>query len=485
MRIAVVHYHLKPGGVTRIVESAAASLARKGVELCAISGEPYEGKADLKTGVVPGLAYTQVPHDGKAGAAPHVPDPNSLFRELKQEAVRLLGGAPDLWHIHNHSLGKNASMPDVVFQLAQEAPVLLQIHDFAEDGRPANYELIGAGISDWSRLYPLGPQVHYAVLNQRDYGFLKTAGIPEGSLHLLPNPVSVPSIQDVERQKVLGADRLIVYPTRAIRRKNVGEFLFWAALAEEGELFAATLAPANPTARPVYDRWVAFAEQQKLRAKFELADAVDLSFPEVMASADAIITTSVAEGFGMAFLEPFLFGKGLLGRDLPDITADFSQNGVSLDGLYRRLDVPLQWIGGEDELRTRLWPALEKAYAAYGRDCTEATVCTALDAAVSEGRVDFGRLDEDLQSRAIEHLVALERPREAFAPEGLPPQGEEQVAANREAIEEHFNLEQYGQRLMDIYQPLCQASPGPLDSLAPARVLNAFLDPARFCLLRT
>ena len=131
MRVAVVHYHLKPGGVTRIVESAAEALAPHGVELCAISGEPYTGDTDLKTGVVSGLGYT-------TDESEYI-DPKYLLHELKAEAKRLLGGEPDLWHIHNHSLGKNTVMADAVGLLVRgEAPVLLQIHDFAEDGRPAN-----------------------------------------------------------------------------------------------------------------------------------------------------------------------------------------------------------------------------------------------------------------------------------------------------------------------------------------------------------
>ncbi|MGE9293116.1 MAG: hypothetical protein ACQKBW_05850, partial [Puniceicoccales bacterium] len=161
MRIAVVHYHLKPGGVTRIVESAAAALAPHGVELCAISGEPYTGDTDLKAGVVSGLGYTT--------AESEYVDPKYLLHEIKAEAKRLLGAEPDLWHIHNHSLGKNAVMADVVALLVKsQTPILLQIHDFAEDGRPANYELIGEGIADWKNLYPYGPRVHTTVLNRRD-----------------------------------------------------------------------------------------------------------------------------------------------------------------------------------------------------------------------------------------------------------------------------------------------------------------------------
>ncbi|MEM8550213.1 MAG: hypothetical protein AAGF10_05425 [Verrucomicrobiota bacterium] len=476
MRVAVVHYHFKPGGVTRIVESASAALAPHGVQLVAISGEPYTGKAELKTAVLPDLQYTL---DGE------LPDPKYLKHELVQAAKGVLGGEPDLWHIHNHCLGKNTAMADVVWLLAQEAPLLLQMHDFAEDGRPANYRTIDAGISDWRRLYPHSPRVHSAVLNRRDYGFLAGAGLPEDQLHLLPNPVSVPELHIGQVPAVLGAERLYIYPTRAIRRKNLGEFLLWAALAQDGELYATTLAPANPTARPVYERWVAFAENHHLQAVLALADRVDLSFPEIMAASEAIITTSVAEGFGMAFLEPYLFGKGLLGRNLPDITADFACDSVSLDGLYDRVTVPLEWIGGVEELRNHLAPALSAAYAAYGREVTESAIDAALAAASAGERVDFGRLDEPLQERALERLLELDDPRLEIEPPHCLSQPSELIEANRSAIAAAYNLEQYGQRLYGIYQQLANAPEEAPEALDPARVLDAFLDPARFNLLRT
>ncbi|MEM9227884.1 MAG: hypothetical protein AAGA45_07935, partial [Verrucomicrobiota bacterium] len=281
------------------------------------------------------------------------------------------------------------------------------------------------------------------------------------------------------------AEKLFVYPTRAIRRKNLGEFLLWSALADDGELFATTLAPANPTARPVYERWVAFAENHDLRAVFALADRVDLSFPEVMAAAEAIVTTSVAEGFGMAFLEPYLFGKGLLGRNLPDITADFARDGVSLDGLYDKVTVPLDWIGGAEVLRGHVQPALSDAYAAYGREATTADVERALAVATEGGRVDFGRLDEALQEHALKQLLKLDDPQAEVIPQACPSQASELIKANATAIAAAYNLEQYGQRLLTIYQQLLEAPTTAPEGLDPTRVLDAFLDPACFNLLRT
>ena len=97
-------------------------------------------------------------------------------------------GKPDLWHIHNHSLGKNPSLTEAVALLAQSGErILLHPHDFAEDGRPGNY----LSLSEvYQRAYPTGPNIHYAALNQRDRSFL--AHMLEDSpspVHLLANAV--------------------------------------------------------------------------------------------------------------------------------------------------------------------------------------------------------------------------------------------------------------------------------------------------------
>ena len=98
MKVVVVHYHLRRGGVTRVIQHAAASLAEHGVELAVLCGEaPGELRDFPPVQVVPALGYN--------GGEP-VLDPLALAEELKAAAMALLGGPPDVWHIHNHSLGK-------------------------------------------------------------------------------------------------------------------------------------------------------------------------------------------------------------------------------------------------------------------------------------------------------------------------------------------------------------------------------------------
>jgi len=263
MRVAIVHYHLHTGGVTSIIGHAVDVLQRRGIEVVVLSGEPPEGHWSGPTRVVEALGY-----DGVRTPS----DPALLALDLQRAAWDTLGGTPDVWHVHNHSLGKNTALPGALWRLAQEGQaLLLQVHDFPEDGRPANYrrmlEEIGAG--EPARLahylYPRAPQVHYAVLNARDRGALEAGGCPAQQLHLLPNPVRMEAPLAGDPGLRLDGRRLWLYPTRAIRRKNLGEFLLWSALAGPDEQFATTRAPRNPAERPVYEAWLGFARELGLR----------------------------------------------------------------------------------------------------------------------------------------------------------------------------------------------------------------------------
>ena len=54
--------------------------------------------------------------------------------------------------------------------------------------------------------------------------------------------------------------------------------------------------------------------------------------------AHAIVTTSKMEGFGYAFMEGWLCGKLVVGRDIPEVTRDFVSEGMDLRHLYREFN---------------------------------------------------------------------------------------------------------------------------------------------------
>lgn len=486
MRIVISHFHLQTGGVTRVIEHACSALTAEGQSVLVIAGEPPRQPLPSGAGfaLVSALGYEE--HRAPSG-------PTELAMELEHAAQKHLGATPDLWHIHNHSIGKNLVLPGALIALAERGHrLLLQPHDFAEDGRPTLYarllDRVGGGDPArlGARLYPLATHIHYAVLSDRDRSFMVAAGVPEERLHLLPNPVAMSAPPQRISQPFPGR-RLWLYPTRAIRRKNLGELLLWSALGGADDVFAATRAPQNPTERPRYLRWTALAAELGLPVELELGDRV-ADFSGLLASAHALVTTSVAEGFGLAFLEPWLVGRPLAGRDLPEITRDFAAAGIDLSGLYRRLDVPLAWVDAA-RLRQSMGHALERVMSAYGRQEAPADLERLWFSAVSDDCIDFGRLDETAQEEVIRHLIASPDDRGGLRPPRLDPgvnSAGARVNRNRAVVESGFSIAGYGRRLSEIYGRMLDERPvEKLGSADAGALLDCFLAPERLFLLRS
>jgi hypothetical protein len=202
-----------------------------------------------------------------------------------------------------------------------------------------------------------------------------------------------------------------------------------------------------------------------------------------------MLTTSVAEGFGLVFLESWLAGKSLVGRDLPEITADFRAAGLRLNDLRPRLDVPLDWIGAAD------WQdALEQAYAAtlarFGRrPPPPAEIHRAAAELVVGGLVDFGSLPSRQQQRLVEQVAGSRQRRgRLLALNGWIEEALRLDRADRPTIDENaaavrraYSEEACGRRLGQLYRQVAasprSAARQPLDA---ERLLEEFLGLARF-----
>ena len=519
MNLAILHYHLRPGGVTRVIANHILSLdrtIRDGERLRVLllfdgqrDGWPEDFEEQLtSTDVIvrglPSLGYTS---ESSAGSV--------LVRDDLVQCLSAEGFSPEqtVLHAHNHSLGKNAQFSAALRELAERGyAVLLQPHDFAEDFRPANYRNLRQAFRDdhfSNQVYFLGPRVHYATLNRRDFEILAGGGVHRERLHFLPNPVSgvhsLPSPVAVRKrlQTVLGVpveSEYVLYPVRGIRRKNVGEFVLLSVLrnhrrdstaSDRTSLFGITLAPQNPDAIPYYDHWRQLVDEVGLPCRFGVGQESGLSFPENLAAADRIVTTSVAEGFGMVFLESWLAGRGLVGRNLPEITSDFIEAGLRLEALYDRLNVPLDWIG-KDRLVHVILDACQHAYADFGlKTPSPADVDHAVDQLAADGSVDFGILNETLQQAIIRRVAGDTASAETVLDVNPPLQqweslDEPMIAANRAVVQEEYSLGACGNRLWEIYRSVLDCSPASLDGAADAdAILGAFLSLDRFRLIRT
>lgn len=487
MRVAVVHYHLRPGGVARVIESALAA-AKDSARFAVLVGEPPPDDFAFKNAVrvVPGIGYEDA-------SGPRI-SPGVLALSLIREASDALGAQPDVWHFHNHSLGKNCGLSEAARLLCRRSRVLLQIHDFAEDGRPALFRnlLQKIGDGDLSKLgrhlYPQCANVHYALLNSRDRSFLSTAGARESNLHVLSNPVVLPGASEKSRGKFAPRDkRRFIYCTRAIRRKNIGEFLLWSSLAGKDERFAITLAPENPLERPRYQEWKDFAGRLSLPVEFEAGRRSGQSLASLLEGSFASVTTSVAEGFGLAFLESWLVNCPVVGRRLSEITDDFEDCGVDLSHLYDRLLLPLD--RGD---RNQLFRRIRTRFEAFCSRCQKTVPPGAAEMAIAasswNGRVDFARMDEQLQRKMIEKAAASKSFRSEIHPRHLVRAGAWSgvAARNRAAVTKAFGPEKYGSRLLDVYRLVAESdmerTSGCIDM---NKLLDEFMAPERFFLLKS
>jgi hypothetical protein len=213
-----------------------------------------------------------------------------------------------------------------------------------------------------------------------------------------------------------------------------------------------------------------------------------------LAASDLILTTSVAEGFGMVFLESWLAGRALVGRDLPEITSDFTGVGLRFDRLRPHLWVPLDWVGA-GSFRQTVLDAYRRSLAAFDRP-EPPSLSDGLDAKTPNGLVDFADLDEPFQEQVIRRVCHSRSDRlglrecNPWIDQALAA-GRDEVAGlirqNVEAIGRHFSLLPSGKRLLALYQRVAGSGRGRrLEPLRhPERILDRFLSLERFRLIRS
>lgn len=517
MQVVFAHYHLNPGGVTQVIANQILALSTLPQEqrphrIGMLYGGRKDGWSDrLWKNSLPFelvlLPVTNLDYDyGEPTNA------DLLFQQVFQKLVSHgFHTKNTLLHIHNHALGKNVSWPAAVTSLAKKGyRLLLQIHDFAEDYRPVDYRRLAQSLETnqpealAQQLYPQASGITYATLTHRDAVVLRRAGVAEDRAHILPNTAAefneLPR-HDAVAEKVreqLGIPdnaQLALYPVRGIRRKNIGELLLYSAISQENTWHAVTLAPKNPVERRWFDHWRALAEELKLRVLFNICGDTQISYPYALAGSDWLITTSVAEGFGMVFLEAWLVGKQLVGRKLPGITEEFEAAGIQFGGLREAFQIPLAWITHRAKLAKALQEAYLSACCSFGvkpdpEEVAQARLLTENDL----GTIDFALLPSKFQRQIICHaaneMLSSQTELEALNPGSTLPQVVETlptdiIAANANVVRSTYSLETIARKMQEIYQQLASSPLGGWQPLSNGEtILKSFLQVDRLSPIR-
>jgi hypothetical protein len=463
VKIAFLHYHLNPGGVTTVLRHQLGAL-RDDAQLLVISGEAPPPDFPFKVACVPGVGYSS-PDRQPQEAAP-------IAQEIRQAIRRHFGEPCDLLHIHNPLLAKNHLFLDIIQSLQQSGMTLfLQVHDFAEDGRPL------ACYGDT----PYPKDCHYGVINTRDFNNMLLAGLSPGGLHLLPN-----CIKPFEGTAEVVRESYVLYPVRAIRRKNIGEALLLSLYLPQGQSVFITQPPNSPADVPSYVGWKSFAAAHHLPVRFEMGR--QRPFPSLVAAAAWMLTTSISEGFGFAFLDPWTAGKELKGRLLPDICQDFLDHAITLAHLYDGIQVPMEWWGRQHIL-DRFTDCLVSNRQAYGSLWPRTWEETCLSALQQSSSIDFGMLDEGLQKECLERLCRdpirrqeLLAGNRSLATMLTSDASRTTIARNQDRIASAYHPDRYREQLLRIYARILQRPVR--HAIDRRRLLAAFLKPDRFSLLK-
>jgi len=433
MKIAFIHHHLREGGVTRVITDQIDAL-KNDVEALVITGEPPYYGLSVPIIVIPELAYDRDRKDNL--------NPQEIAILIISKINAFWKKGADILHFHNPTLGKNKDFIEIIkILIGRGIKTLLQIHDFAEDGRPLNY---------CQKEYP--SDCHYAVINKKAYQYLIKSGLKKEGLHLLTNSVKPLRING----KITDENDLILYPVRAIRRKNIGEAILLSLFFNKNERLGITLEPTSELDIKSYKGWIDFVKSERLNVYFGLG--IENRFKDVLAKTKCIVTTSIKEGFGFSFLEPWTIGSMLFGRLLKDVCSDFMEKGIILSHLYEDIKTPLNFI--DQDIFYKKWKScFLKRLNLYNIDLSIYDIKTLFSFLIKDECIDFGCLSEDLQKHVILKILKSKKNLKKFLDLNHflkntihLENADEIVENNRKIVLEEYSLKKYRVNLLQIYK---------------------------------
>ncbi|MBW1835601.1 MAG: hypothetical protein JRI99_01340 [Deltaproteobacteria bacterium] len=440
MKIAFLHYHLKTGGVTTVIRQQANAV-KDNCDVLIIAGEPPPIDFPVDVTPIPGLGYDQTLTQSY--------DPHDVADAVINAITEKFGGLCDVLHVHNPLLAKNKNLLTILKRLQEKGiKLFLQIHDFAEDGRPLIYYREDE--------YP--ENCHYGCINSRDFDILIQSGLTERGLHKVENVITPIHYNGPNPP----AKEIVVYPIRAIRRKNIGEATLLTLFFKNNETLMITQPPNSREDIKSYVDWKAYVKQNRLNVVFEAGLSND--FSELVHASQYMITTSISEGFGFSFLEPWTAGKNLWGRILPEICADFLHNHIRLEHLYRRLMVPVEWVG-HAALEEKWINCQKEARAFFKQAIVESEIEDQFHQITANDLIDFGMLDEDFQKKVLSRIISsppdkrrLTRLNPCLSTPGVEFDTESLIHHNKDAVMSHYNPENYAEKLMAVYSKVMNRS---------------------------
>ena len=198
MKLIVFHYHFRPGGVRRVIESAAPFLPRAmpAIERVVLAGgEARDGEwnAIFERNLAPvPVEFFIEPAFGYVSEQTRLA---TLASRIRTALARLLDGGDALVWAHNLAIARNLPLARELARAcaARNITMLAHHHDWWFDNRWLRWpEMKCTGfrtLKEIARtLFPSTPHARFAAINRADAGLLKNHLGPRAAW--LPNPAA-------------------------------------------------------------------------------------------------------------------------------------------------------------------------------------------------------------------------------------------------------------------------------------------------------
>jgi glycosyltransferase involved in cell wall biosynthesis len=394
LKLVIIHHHFRPGGVRRVIELATPHLVAHWPErvraVLLATGEAPDPTwlqafrkqlhgTPVKVLVLPAFGYvSELARDGQ-----------QLRRRVMGGLMQLLGEAMRdecLFWAHNLALGRNLYLArELTFTChCSGIPLIAHHHDwwfenrwhhFAAMREPGFRTLRAVA----SAVLAASPSICHVAINQADAEVLEKH-FP-GLAGWLPNPVdsaAPPSPPRVQAARAwlgqqLGEEGPVwLVPCRLLRRKNIAEALLLTRWLRPEAWLVTTGGASSAEERAYADGLAAAAQTHGWRLRLGILNGNESQKPsvsELLAASEAVLLTSLQEGFGLTYLEAAALQRPLVARALPNIAPDLAKFGFSFPQSYReiRVDPALFDWRGERERQARLfaeWKSLMPTAAA-------------------------------------------------------------------------------------------------------------------------
>ena len=358
--LVVVHYHLRPGGVRRIIELALPHItsAASVQSITLACGEMPDSawREDLERALrgtqLRFLCEPSFRYLSEQRSPPEVI--RGRIRSALEGLTEKVPPAETLIWAQNLGLARNLILSDelAAFSARHGLPLLSHHHDLWFENRWARWsEMRAYGFRSLSAVarasFAAGARVCHVTINRLDNAVLsKHLGSRARCLPNLaqrsrtPSPARIRTARDWLKSQ-LGDDAPVwIFPTRFLRRKNLAEAVLLTRWLRPEGWFVTTAGVSSREERSYARRLEAASRTNKWRVRFRLLAEADGSAPaisDLATASEAMMLTSAQEGFGLPYLEAAALGKPLIARHLPNVIPDLLDLGFSFPHLYEEI----------------------------------------------------------------------------------------------------------------------------------------------------